>query len=37
VVEKINAHRIVVRKLEGKRLIGRTTPRWQGNVEVVFK
>jgi len=37
VVEENNLHRTVVRKAEGKRLLGRHTPRWQGNVEVVLK
>jgi len=37
VVEKNNAHMIVVRKPEGKRLLGKYTPRWQGNVAVVLK
>jgi hypothetical protein len=37
VVEKNNAHRIVVRKPERSRLFGRHTPRRQGNVEVVLK
>jgi hypothetical protein len=36
-VEKNNALRIVVRKPEGKRQLGRHTPKWQGNVEVVLK
>jgi hypothetical protein len=37
VVEKNNAHRVVVRKPEGKRLLGRPTPRWKANIEVVLK
>jgi hypothetical protein len=37
VEEKNNAHRVEVRKSEGKRLFGRHTPRWQGDDEVVLK
>jgi hypothetical protein len=32
--EKINAHRILVEKLEGKRLLGRPRCRWLDNIKM---
>jgi hypothetical protein len=32
VVDRINAYRILVRKPEGKRSLGRNRPRWEGNI-----
>jgi hypothetical protein len=36
-MEKRNAYRIMVGKLDGKRLLGRRRCRWEGNIKMGFK
>jgi hypothetical protein len=35
--ERRDAHRVLVEKPEGKRLLGRPRRRWEGNIEIILK
>jgi hypothetical protein len=37
VEEKINTHRVLVRKPEGRRQLGRARPREMGNIKIDLK
>jgi len=37
VMEWRGAYRVLVEKPEGKRLLGRTSRRWENNIKIVFQ